>query len=210
MILSPHLKQKIKYNNILRILHDGLVKIGLKISFFYLVEEKLYEELPELELVNFPGYDLMFLERDEIFKLISIPGQPMSKEKLKKIVEKGCFCLCLKKEKEIVSFTWVDPHECTYGSYKLLMKKNEACLFGTYTLIKYRGKNLAPFVRYQCYKELMKLGKTNLYSISEVVNNQSISFKKKLGARFVLLGLHISLFKKLKFTMPLKRLIPES
>jgi len=204
------LKQKIKYNNILRILHDGLVKIGLKISFFYLVEEKLCKELPELELVHFPGYDLMFLERDEIFKLNSIPELPMSKEKIQKIVEKGCLCFCLKKENDIVAFTWVDPIECTYGSYKLLMKKNEACLFGAYTLIKYRGNNLAPFVRYQCYKELKKLGKTTLYSISEVINNQSISFKKKLGARFVLLSLYVSIFNKLKFSIPIKRLLPES
>jgi len=210
MTLTPRLRQKIKYNSILRILHDGLVKVGLKISLFYLVEERLCKEIPELESEQFPGYDLKFLEPSEIGELNSIPERPVSNEKLSKLIEKGCYCLCLKKEENIVAYTWVDPRECIYGSYKLPMKKNEACLFGAYTLMQYRGNNFAPFVRYQCYKELKKLGKTTLYSISEAINNQSINFKKKLGARFVLLGLQISLFKKLKFTMPLKRLLPES
>jgi hypothetical protein len=208
MLLSPRLKQKIKYNSLLRILHDGLIKAGLKISFFYLVEERLSKEIPELELEQFPGYDLMFLNPEEVIKLSEIPEIPISKEKFSQMIQKGCFCLCLKKEGNIVAYTWVDPYECVYGPYKLLMKNDEACLFGAYTLMQFRGKNLAPFIRYQCYKELKKLGKITLYSISEAINNQSISFKKKLGARFVMIGLYICLFKKIKFTIPLKRLLP--
>jgi hypothetical protein len=204
------LKQKIKYNSLLRILHDGLIKVGIKISFFYLVEERLCKEIPELELENFPGYDLMFLEANEITGLSSIPEIERSKEHLLQRIAQGCLCFCLKKENDVVAFTWINLTKCTYGSYKLLMKKDEACLFWAYTLLKYRGKNLAPFIRYQCYKELKKLGKTTLYSISEVINNQSISFKKKLGARFVLLGLYVSIFKILKFSIPIKRHLPES
>ncbi|HVO73538.1 MAG TPA: GNAT family N-acetyltransferase [Ignavibacteriaceae bacterium] len=205
MILSARLKQKIKYNGLLRILHDGFIKTGLKISPFYLVEEKLCGEMPELEMDQFPDYDLKFLEPDEILDLGQIREDPLSKQKLAELIDKGCLCLCLKKNGYIVAYTWIDPCECKYGSYKLRMKENEACLFGVYTLMEHRGKNLAPFIRYQCYKELNKLGKTTFYSISEAINNQSISFKKKLGAKFVLIGLNICLLKKLKFTLPLKR-----
>jgi hypothetical protein len=206
MILSPRLRQKIKYNGFLRILHDGFVKTGFKISLFYLVEEGLRKEMPEFELQNFPDYKLSFLDESEAAMLSSIPERPVSVQKLRKILAKGCICLSVKKENEIAAYTFIDPNECTYGSYRLPMKKNEACLFGAYTLLKYRGKNLAPFVRYQCYKELDKLGKHTIYSISELINNQSISFKKKLGARFVMLGLYISIFKKIKLAFPIKHL----
>ena len=204
MINLRRLKQKIKYNSLLRILHDGLLKVGIQISFFYLVEERLYKEIPKFELDQFPGYHLVFLEENDITELCSIPERTISKEKLLRLMKKGCTCLCLKKENDLVAFTWVNPDECTYGTYKLSLKENEAYLFDSYTLIKYRGNNLAPFIRYQCYKELNKKGKNILYSISEAVNKQSINFKKKLGARFVLLGLRISLFKKLNYSRTLK------
>ena len=208
MINLRRLKQKIKYNSLLRILHDGLVKVGIKISFFYLVEEGLYKEIPEFELDQFPGYNLMFLDKSDITELSSIPERPVSKEKLLQLMKKGCTCLCLKKEDDLVAFTWINPDECTYGTYKLSMKENEACLFDAYTLIKYRGNNIAPFIRYQCYKELNKIGKNILYSISEIVNKQSINFKKKLGAHFVLLGFQVSLFKKWNYTRTIKKFAP--
>ena len=206
MIFSQRLKQKIKYNSLFRILHDGLVKAGIKISFFYLVKEGLYREIPELELNKFPDYDLIILDENDITLLSTIPERTLSKEKLLKLLKDECICFGLKKENDLAAVTWVNLKECSYGSFNLPMKEEEACLFGAYTLIKYRGENLAPFIRYQCYKELKKMGKNTLYSISEALNRQSINFKKKLDARFIFLGLHVCLFNKFKFSIPLRKL----
>ena len=206
MIFSQRLKQKIKYNSLFRILHDGLVKAGIKISFFYLVKEGLYREIPELELNKFPDYDLIILDENDITLLSTIPERTLSKEKLLKLLKDECICFGLKKENDLAAVTWVNLKECSYGSFNLPMKEEEACLFGAYTLIKYRGENLAPFIRYQCYKELKKMGKNTLYSISEALNRQSINFKKKLDARYIFLGLHVCLFNKFKFSIPLRKL----
>jgi hypothetical protein len=105
------LKQKIKYNSLLRIFHDGLIKVGIKISFFYLVEERLCKEIPDLELEKFPGYDLMFLEANEITGLSAIPEVGSSKEQLLQRIAKGCLCFCLKKENDIVEFKWINKTE---------------------------------------------------------------------------------------------------
>lgn len=208
MINLQRLKQKARYNNILRLLHDGLVKVGLNISFFYIVEEGLYREISELEKDQFPGYELAFLEKEDIIKLSTIAEKPLAKEKVLGWIKNGCICLCLKKKEDLVAYTWINLIEYSIGENKIPLKNDEAYLFNAYTLLKYRGKKIAPFIRYQCYKELASLGKTKFYSISEVLNKQSINFKRKLNARFVSLYLYISLFKKPIFTIPIKKLNP--
>jgi|SRR3990172_13293132 len=209
MIYLQQLSQKIKYNNVIRLFHDGLVKIGIKFSFFYLVVEGLHRDIPEYELNQFPDYSVEFLGEIDIAVISSIQERQYLGEKLLQRFKNGCVCLGVKKDGDIAAFTWFNTYECTYEGYRFTLKENEAYLFDSYTLIEHRGKKIAPFIRYQSYKELKKLGKTTLYSISELVNKQSINFKKKLDARFVLLSLYISLFKKWEFSIPLKRLIPE-
>ena len=86
----------------------------------------------------------------------------------------------LKKDGEIAAFTWFNLNQCPYGGYSFILKENEAYLFDAYTLLKYRGMKIAPFIRYQCYKELKKQSRTTLYSISEMLNKQSINFKEKI------------------------------
>ncbi|MEJ2617873.1 MAG: hypothetical protein P8Z35_23160, partial [Ignavibacteriaceae bacterium] len=95
MIFSQRLKQKIKYNSLFRILNDGLIKAGIKISFFYLVQEGLYREIPELEQNKFPDYDLMILDENDITSLSKIPEAPFSKEKCLKLIKDGCICFGL-------------------------------------------------------------------------------------------------------------------
>jgi Acetyltransferase (GNAT) family len=203
------LKQKIKYNSILRLCHDGLLKIGINFTFFYLVEEGLNLQLLPFNLEEFSEYLVEFLTEDDLLSICSIPERPYDREVLAKRLQNGCRCLVLKSKERIVGYTWFDLSTCGFAAYKFPLKKNEAYLFDAYILMDFRGKQLAPFMRYQCYKELEKLGKTKLYSISETVNKQSINFKKKLNARFIFLGLYVRLFKKLTYFRELRRLVRE-
>ncbi len=98
--------------------------------------------------------------------------------------------------RKLCTYTFCDKH--------ITLEENEAYLFDAYTLLSFRGQGLAPYVRYQCYKELRKMEKTRLYSISLSFNRQSINFKKKLNAKFIQLSLFVSIFQKWRFTLPLK------
>jgi hypothetical protein len=102
------------------------------------------------------------------------------------------------------TFTWCNIDRCAHG-YRFPLKDNEAYLFDAYTLMHFRGKGLAPYIRYRCYKELAKSGRHKLYSISECVNTPSIKFKKKLNAKFPELRLSVELFKKWSFDLHLKK-----
>lgn len=205
MLFSQKLAQKIRYNNPIRLVIDALVKIGIKISPFYFVIEGLNQHIPEFESDKFCNFRIDYLTEKDI-KQIAADFQErelISEEKLIKRFRSGAKCLGVKKDGEIAAYTWLNVNKCEFSGYPFLLNKDEAYLFDAYTLIKYRGEKIAQYLRYQCYKELKKLGKTKLYSISEVFNKQSINFKKKLNARFIFFGFYICIFRKWKFTLRL-------
>jgi hypothetical protein len=199
------LNQKIRYNSILRILHDGLVKIGIHISLFYLVEEGLHLQTIPFEFSEFTGYNIEFLREDELNIIADIPERPYKKEVLLKRLERGSRCLLIKNNNKVIGYTWFNFKANDTPFYKFSLKENEAYLFDAYVLMGFRGKRIAPFMRYQCYKELYKLDKSVLYSISDYFNNQSIRFKKKLNAKFLCLMLYINLFNKFTLNKQIKK-----
>lgn len=204
MLQFQRLWQKIRYNSISRLIHDGLIKIGINITLFYLVEEGLHLQPAPFEGIQFSDYSIEFLKEDGLDIICSVPERPYKKEFLINRMEKGCSCLVVSKDHKLIGYTWFNVSECTFDGYRFALKENEAYLFDAYILIEHRGKKIGPFIRYQCYKELNNLNKTTLYSISDSLNKQSIRFKEKLNAKFLLLGLYICLFNKIKFSRQIK------
>ena len=114
-------------------------------------------------------------------------------------------CLALKHQGRLVAFTWCDLNECTFRGHRFRLKDNEAYLFDMYTIEKYRGKGIAPYLRFQLYRELRKLGRVKLYSVSGYLNKSAVKFKDKLGAKQLKLGIYINLFEWKKFSIPIRR-----
>jgi hypothetical protein len=73
-----------------------------------------------------------------------------------------------------------------------------------YTMDDFRGKNLAPYLRYKSYEILKELGRDKIYSVSVLFNSSAIRYKEKLNAKNLKLILYIELFKKLKWSITLK------
>ncbi len=198
-------KQKLKYNSIYRIFFDGLTKINIKITPYYLVLEGLFDKtLPQFES-GFDEYEICFLGVGDVKDIALIPDQPKTENELILMLKKGQKCLGVKMNDRLAAYTWCDLEECNWECRRFKLAPDEAYLFDAYTLMEFRGKGIAPFIRYQLYKELSKLNRTKLYSITAYFNNQSIKFKQKLNARFVDLGIYVSIFKKIEFSYILKK-----
>ena len=65
--------QRTKHKSFLRLLHDGFIKLGINISFFYLVEEGLHLQKIPFSINEFTDYTTEFLKEDEIDSICSIP-----------------------------------------------------------------------------------------------------------------------------------------
>ena len=196
MYYLRHIKSKLKYNGPLRVIMGGLYKLKISIDFYYIVQEGLAGgKIPAYEH-GVDGYTLEHLGPQDIDALCAIPLRSTTRAQYVDYFKRGCLCLGLKKEGRLAAFTWSNLKQMTYAVHTRPLKSYEAYLFDAYTLMDYRGKGIAPYLRYQMYKELAKLGRVKLYSISEYLNTSSIRFKKKLNGQIAALYVWIRLFDK--------------
>ena len=204
MYYLRHLWQKARYNSWERLLFDGMTRLGVRFMRFYVVQEGVSATLgPSLE-DGFEQYDLVVLEPHDMKDVAVIPGRKLTEQALIERLSTGSKCYALKHCGELAAFTWADLKQSNFYGYKTTMKENEAYLYDAFTLLPFRGKGLAPYIRYQVYKRLAQEGRNILYSISDRANAQSIRFKKKLHARIIGKGVYITLFKKWKYVFPVK------
>ena len=121
------------------------------------------------------------------------------------LLDERCLCFGLKLKGEIAAYMWCNLHRCHSRIAKFPLKEDEAYLCSAVTLKAYRGRNLAPLLRYELYRYLNQIGRTNFYSITEYFNTPARKFKEKLGARQLRLSLHIRLGSRYQRNMTLKK-----
>jgi ribosomal protein S18 acetylase RimI-like enzyme len=172
---------------------------------FYLFEEKL----PKKDNFSFnrvyAKYDTGFLKRDNMKEISIMPGRDVSEDTLLARLKEGQLCFGLKHKESIVAFNWCDLDGYHSRYYPITLNNNEAYLYDAYTLPSFRGRGIASFLRYQLYKELVKLGKTRFYSLSQCFNMPAIRFKQKLNARLCKLVVYCKIFNKYQLRMVLKK-----
>lgn len=199
-----HLWSKARHSSILRLVLDGLGRLGLRISPCYVILEGLHGgPIPELES-GFDDCTMGFLGESDMDAMSRIPVRNFSRDELRRRLRDGMKCFGLKKDGELAAFTWCQFGECTHMGYRFSLKPNEAYFLDAFTLIEHRGKGYAPFVRYQCYKALNEIGVDRLYSISTYFNRPAIRFKLKLNAMILSMHLHIELVKRWRWTLQLR------
>lgn len=117
----------------------------------------------------------------------------------------GEICLGLKSGERIAAYMFIKRKPFVFRNRTFQLAPNESYLHSMYTFEAYRGKNLAPYLRFHSYKYLEKEGVDTFYSVSEYFNKSTIKFKKKLNSKPKGLFLSVILFKKLAFNINLKK-----
>ncbi|MDO5981722.1 GNAT family N-acetyltransferase [Flavivirga spongiicola] len=185
-------------------LRNRLARIGLDIKPYYWVEEEV--EACDEPIINGDAseYKVRYLNLEEI-KLIA---KDKPKEHLTDMIkgfENGQLCIGLEREKEIAAYTYVELNDFVFNKRSFKLEQDEAYLLNMWTFHSFRGKNLAPYLRYQSYQLLKEKGIHKKYSITEYFNKSSIKFKKKLNSKHLTLFLSIVLFKKYYWNFTLRK-----
>jgi hypothetical protein len=195
---------KVRYGLVLHGLRNRMSRIGLEFKpYYWVLEGSENFTSPEIK-GNIAEYSLDFLGPKDM-KIIGDRGDWYNEEILLGFLKKGKKCLGIKHKGEIAAFMWIDFEECNFTPHFIRLKENEAYLFSMFTMYKYRGKNIAPYLRYKSYEKLRELGKNTFYSVSEYFNYSTIKFKKKLKAKHLKLILYIELFKKIRWSITLRK-----
>jgi hypothetical protein len=182
------------------VIHDILGRIerhGLTVIPYFL-DKEFYIPASNLKVNITPAIQPLttdFLDNSEIESIYEHPERVANKEsyKIHDRILNGCLCFGVKHEREIIAYNWCDLEHCNDKQIPFNLKKTEAYLFDMYTFKAYRGKNIAPYIRHQLYSHLIKMGRTDFFSITEVFNNPSLKFKRKLGAHPSKLYLNIKI-----------------
>lgn len=181
-----------------------LAKMGIQAVLYYLFIDSYHENLkiklpPEVKPVV-----CGLLTRPEIEKIYchrETSGFALLKEEFH---NDYCLCFGIQKHQEIMAFSWANLDRCHWGISPFKLKKDEAYLFDTYTYKKYRGMNLAPYLRHQFNRYLAENGRTRLYSFSEYFNKPAVNYKRKVKSRIVSLFFYVNLFKKFRWKAKIK------
>jgi hypothetical protein len=194
----------IQENAFLHFIYRSMSKV-VKVVPYYLFQEFLTDE-KELDLKpDLDRWKICVLAPSDMKEISANPDVNESEDILLERLTTGCVCLGLKHNGAIAAYTWSNLKECFYETiFSFPLKENEAYLFDARTFKAYRGKNIAPYLRYQLYKHLAQIGRTKFYSVTIIPNTSSVVFKTKLKARRLKLYLGIKLFNKYRYNVRLK------
>lgn len=195
---------KLRYSHFLRPLFYIIARLGIRITPYCLFMEILSPENPPRRPAGFESYEVSFLGMEEMQVMAQLTDRIFSEEFLVQRLKDGHKCLGLKKDNKLLAFTWCNLKEATLQYNQFSLKKDEAYLFDGYTRRDYRGKGLAPFLRYHLYKKLGKIDRTTFYSYSKCFDLSAVRFKQKLRAKKKKLIVIVELFGKWNFSFLLK------
>jgi ribosomal protein S18 acetylase RimI-like enzyme len=178
-----------------------LERIGILVQPFLVVsggEQPLDVDLSRRD------YDFGFLTEADIDALLRLESDP-PRETLEDWFRRGRLCFGVKDGPRVVAKMWCDPETFNFPPNFRELAEDEVYLFAAYADPAYRGRNLAPMMRYACCKSLGTMGKTRFWSYTDYYNVPARIYKAKLGARDEALRLHLSLFGRWSGTFTLRR-----
>jgi hypothetical protein len=191
--LLKKIQTKIRYGLTLDSISSVIQKIGVEFIPFYLFLEGInVPEITGLKRIT-SEYSFELLGPEDI-KIIGTLDAGYSEERFLALLDAGEKCIGLKHNGEIAAFMWINFKELSYKSTIIHLKSNEAYLWYMYTVKSYRGKNLAPCLRFKSYEILKEMDRDVLYSVSNYFNSPAIKFKQKLNAKKLKIILFIKLF----------------
>jgi hypothetical protein len=202
--VSMNVVQVIRENRFLGPIYKWMIK-GVEVVPYYFYEEGLH---PDQKLDLKPKLDQIsvdFLVGSDIKTISAHPEVGESEEELMKRLANGCLCLGIKSQGMVAAYTWCNLKQCSYEERLIFpLKDDEAYLFDARTFKSYRGKALAPYLRYQLYIKLVEMERSIFFSVTSTFNTSALRFKEKLNARILKLFLYIYLFRKFRFNILLR------
>jgi hypothetical protein len=199
------LRDNFRHRQILQSLFKFLGRHHIIIAPYYVTVESLKHEYEPRADPDLGPIAACLLSPAEIEEVYAHPDSEVMAYEKETLLNERCLCFGLRIKGEIAAYMWCNLNRCHSRYTRFSLRQNEAYLCSAVTLKAYRGRNLAPSLRYELYKYLNGLGRTSFYSITEFFNTPARNFKEKLGARPLRLGLHIRLGGRCQRDITLKR-----
>jgi hypothetical protein len=196
---------KIQENKVLIGIYRAVSSV-VQLIPYYIMEEFYVDQGKINLLLEKEDSEIALLTRDDMVFLGNHEESNESTQEMIHWLDAGEICLALKYKGEIASYSWCDLGYLEYKGKRTPLRKNEAYLFNARTYQRFRGKNLAPYVRNELCRYLKTKGIDRFLSITLWRNTASMRFKQKSGAKPIELYLYVGLFRKYPMHFRLKKI----
>ena len=211
MRYADHLKMKIKHNSPLRLIFDFMIKIGLRVTPYYLFCLQLDRfSVDEFIKVSkkFAAFTFRPIREKDFPKIAAVTDRNLSQREIMGRFKDGDNGFCAVHKGAVVSFLWCSQRKCTFKGYPFSLKKHEAYFYDAYTDPAYRGKGLA-FALYLLFgREIHKMGIEKAYNVTEYLNAPAAGLARKIGMQKLHFAITIELLWKWRKTLILRSYSP--
>jgi GNAT superfamily N-acetyltransferase len=194
-----HVLERLRREPLAQLLLDGLGRFGLSIQPFYLFEESMPPGGPPAVDSPLSSAVVRPLGPADMESVSSIARSGLTAEFFQARLRNGNGCLGMFDGGQLIAFSWYDLQECNHEGWRFPLREDEAYLFDAFTLAHWRGRGVAPYLRYRVYRILAQAGRTRCFSVSIRTNRPAIRFKQKLGAKLVARGWVVTLLGRWRF-----------
>lgn len=203
MSLLYSIKKIISRHLILERLFYRLKSI-IRIIPYYLVEEgvsgddaAIKPKIDASRLVVGP------LNESDMKALSQNPETDLPEKRYVDRLKKGWHCMGIRYNESVVAYLW---YSLKNGEdiLPIQLNRNEAYITDVRTFKAFRGKNLAPYLRFELYKYLRKMGRNKFYSITFCYNEPALGVMNKIRAKRAKLFLCVRIAGKFSWNIVLK------
>lgn len=196
------LQSRAKNGLLLLTIQNVLMRLGFDIDPFIVTIEKLeYCTKPKLR-ENSDLFLFRTLSAEEIENHYLVIG--MDKCALGALLSSNHIAFGMFYKDQLAAYMMARFEDYDFKSKDFSLEPDEAYMCGAYTYDAFRGKGLAPYLRYKCYEVLTERGFTKFLSITQYFNRSSLKYKAKLNAKYKSVYLYLEFFHKFSWLFKLK------
>lgn len=197
------IRHRIRHGLILHSFFNLLLRVGVSINPYWIDVEGLHLCKEPKIRDDSKLYHIGPIEKKVVIKLYQ--NLHWNTAELLDRLQSDYQAVGLFRQNVLTAFMLMRYESFSFRGNRINLSEDEAYLENMYTYEDYRGRNLAPYLRYQGYKMLAGAGKVRCFSITQYFNKSSQKFKAKLNAEHSEFWLHLGLFNKFKWNLLLKR-----
>ena len=198
----------VKHGQVGKALLWRLSRIGVSVEIYYVFREKLDHVRIEDFTSNFSSYSMQRLGPDDMAMVADLEYS-FARPALEKKLSAGHLCFGLMHENNLAAVLWCDLEECHHRPYRFKLAKNEGYIYAACTTERYRGKGLAPYLRYLVYCDLIGDGIDTFYSATDYYNKPALKLRHKLNFDLLKLCLHTQFRRKRQFNWVIRNYCPD-
>ncbi len=174
--------------------------LGMSVVPLYLTREDAQREISIAVDPRFLFAQLGPADNDALLELVPRSDREVYLRRFRA----GKLCFAVRDPTRLIAKVWCDLDEISSPFYSRRLEPHEAFFFDVYCHPDYRGRNLTPWLRLQCYAALRERGRLRYFSVTGYFNRSARNFKRKLGAINECLLIQVNLFGRYRRTWMLR------